>query len=97
MTHPSSSRRQFLLTSSGALAGTSLLSGGYFSELAAQDDKPRSPNERLRIRNIGLCYQRTVITVQARQYGDVVSLCDVDRHVREPARSSFGSTLHEIP
>jgi len=92
MPHPSSSRRQFLVTSSGALAGTTLLAGGYFSQLPAQDDKPRSANERLRIGTIGLRYQGTVITVQARQYGDIVALCDVDRHVREQARSSFGST-----
>ncbi len=92
MTDKHSSRRRFLVTSSGALAGTTLLTGGYFSGLSAQDDKPRSPNERLRIGTIGLRYQGTVITVQARQYGDIVALCDVDRHVREQARSSFGST-----
>ena len=92
MTPPSSNRRQFLGTSASLLSGTTLLAGGYFSQLAAQDDKPRSANERLRIGTIGLRYQGTVITDKARQYGDIVALCDVDRHVREQARSSFGST-----
>ena len=37
-------------------------------------------------------YQGTVITRQALPFGDVVAICDVDRHVREQARASFGST-----
>lgn len=53
---------------------------------------PRSPLERARIGAIGLRYQGTVITEKARAHGDIVALCDVDRHVREQARASFGST-----
>ena len=41
---------------------------------------------------IGLRYQGTVITEKSREYGDLVAVCDVDRHVREQARASFGST-----
>jgi predicted dehydrogenase len=37
-------------------------------------------------------YQGSVITEKARLYGDVVAIADVDRHVREQARASFGST-----
>jgi predicted dehydrogenase len=37
-------------------------------------------------------YQGSVITREALPYGDVVAICDVDRHVREQARASFGST-----
>ncbi len=48
--------------------------------------------ERPGIGAIGLRYQGTVITEKAREYGDVVAVCDVDRHVREQARASFGST-----
>ena len=33
-----------------------------------------------------------MITEKARLYGDIVAICDVDRHVREQARASFGST-----
>ncbi|MCA9220151.1 MAG: Gfo/Idh/MocA family oxidoreductase, partial [Planctomycetales bacterium] len=49
-------------------------------------------NERPRIGSIGMRYQGTVIAVQARQFGDIVAICDVDRHVREQARAAFGST-----
>jgi myo-inositol 2-dehydrogenase/D-chiro-inositol 1-dehydrogenase len=54
--------------------------------------KSRSAVERPGIGAIGLRYQGTVITEKAREYGDIVALCDVDRHVREQARASFGST-----
>jgi predicted dehydrogenase len=37
-------------------------------------------------------YQGTVIAVKAQAHGDIVAVCDVDRHVREQARASFGST-----
>lgn len=87
MNMPRGNRRQFL-TASGALA----VSGGLHLSSLAQEDKPRSPNDRLRVGTIGLRYQGTVITVQARQYADIVAFCDVDKHVREQARSSFGST-----
>lgn len=53
---------------------------------------PRHSVERPGIGAIGLRYQGTVITEKAREYGDVVAVCDVDRHVREQARASFGST-----
>jgi myo-inositol 2-dehydrogenase/D-chiro-inositol 1-dehydrogenase len=88
MTHTrSANRRQFMATASGLLAA-----GGLHLSATAQEEKPKSPNERLRVGTIGLRYQGTVITVQARQYADIVALCDVDQHVREQGRSSFGST-----
>jgi predicted dehydrogenase len=51
-----------------------------------------SPNGRLGIGAIGLRYQGTVIANQAKSFGDIVAVCDVDRHVREQAKASFGST-----
>jgi predicted dehydrogenase len=59
---------------------------------AAANKKPRSPNERPGIGAIGLRYQGSVITLKAQAHGDVVAICDVDSHVREQARASFGST-----
>lgn len=59
---------------------------------AEADTAPRSPNERWRIGCIGMRYQGSVITREALPFGDVVAICDVDRHVREQARASFGST-----
>lgn len=85
------SRRSFLHTAAAALAGGSLVPY-VFTANAEEAAKPRSANDRFRIGAIGMRYQGTVITDKARAHGDVVAICDVDRHVREQARSSFGST-----
>lgn len=53
---------------------------------------PRSKNDRFGIGAIGMRYQGTVIAEKARAHGDIVAIADVDRHVREQARASFGST-----
>ncbi|SFJ19685.1 Gfo/Idh/MocA family oxidoreductase [Planctomicrobium piriforme] len=87
----SRSRRSFLQTSAGLGVATSL-APALFVNTARSEDKPRSPNSRLGVGAIGLRYQGTVITEKAREYGDIVAVCDVDRHVREQARASFGST-----
>src|SRR5690606_16669671 len=59
---------------------------------AEEQTQPRSPNERWNIGAIGMRSQGSVITEKARLYGEVVAIADVDRHVREQARASFGST-----
>lgn len=83
------SRRTVLAAGLAAAAG-----GGFHASPGGAQDPPRvkSPNERWRIGAIGLRYQGSVITREATAFGDVVALCDVDRHVREQARASFGST-----
>jgi len=86
----SSSRRSFLTTNAGLLLAAGV--GFHHQAKAQQPDKPKSPNERLRVGSIGVRYQGTVITEKAQQYGDIVAFADVDRNVREQARSSFGST-----
>ena len=86
----SSSRRSFLTTNAGLLLAAG--AGFHHQAKAQQPDKPKSPNERLRVGSIGVRYQGTVITEKAQQYGDIVAFADVDRNVREQARSSFGST-----
>jgi predicted dehydrogenase len=92
MTRLSKSRRSFLKTSTGLAATAGFLSPALFVGTAQSADKPRSPNSRLHVGAIGLRYQGTVITEKAREYGDIVALCDVDKNVREQARASFGST-----
>ena len=82
-------RRQLLSSWSAAGLGAAL---GVHAFPSIAQDKPRASNERLGIGAIGMRYQGTVITEKARMYGDVVAICDVDRHVREQARASFGST-----
>ena len=56
-----------------------------------------SPNQSPGIGCIGMRYQGTVIAEKARHHGNIVAIADVDRHVREQARASFGSTpkIHE--
>ncbi|MEX1229774.1 MAG: Gfo/Idh/MocA family oxidoreductase [Planctomycetaceae bacterium] len=81
------SRRNFLADSAALAGGTFLFTGP-----ARSQDKPPLKNNRLGIGSIGLRYQGSVITEKARMYGDVVAIADVDQHVREQARASFGST-----
>ncbi len=57
----------------------------------AQDAKPRSKSERIGVGAIGLRYQGSVIAHKAQMYGDIVAVCDVDRHVRDQAKAAFGS------
>jgi hypothetical protein len=84
------SRRRFLKTLAAA-ATTRFIP--YTATANAQEKTvPKSPNERLRIGCIGMRYQGSVIAREALPFGDIVAICDVDRHVREQARASFGST-----
>jgi myo-inositol 2-dehydrogenase/D-chiro-inositol 1-dehydrogenase len=83
-------RRSFLTTASLA-AGAGTLLGPVWPASAAEDSV-KSPNARWRIGSIGMRYQGSVITREALPFGDVVAIADVDRHVREQARASFGST-----
>jgi myo-inositol 2-dehydrogenase / D-chiro-inositol 1-dehydrogenase len=68
-----------------------------FSAPAQAPAVVRSPNERWRIGAIGMRYQGSVVTREAIAFGDVTAVCDVDSHVRDQARASFGSTaaIHE--
>lgn len=82
------SRRDFLKVSA-LLAGSQLVAT---PALSTANEKPTAKVERIGIGSIGMRYQGTVIADKARLYGDIVAICDVDRHVREQARASFGST-----
>lgn len=84
---PMNSRRSFLTASAIAAGG---LAAWPLSVQGAE--KPKHKVERLGIGCIGMRYQGSVITEKARLYGDIVAISDVDRHVREQARASFGST-----
>ncbi|MFM7928010.1 MAG: Gfo/Idh/MocA family protein, partial [Pirellula sp.] len=78
--------RRRLLKATGLLAGYHLAGSIHGAQAFA------SPNARPRIGAIGLRYQGTVIANQARNFGDIVAVCDVDRNVRDQAKASFGST-----
>lgn len=84
-------RREFLQVG-GLSAALAVCGPGLHLSAAEVPAAPQSPNERWRIGCIGMRYQGSVIAREALPYGDVVAICDVDRHVREQARASFGST-----
>ena len=86
-----STRRQFLSCAASSLCG-GYLAGPLLTQSAHGQEKPRHQVERIGVGAIGMRYQGSVITEKARQYGDIVAICDVDRHVREQARASFGSS-----
>jgi myo-inositol 2-dehydrogenase / D-chiro-inositol 1-dehydrogenase len=65
---------------------------GSASATESTSMKPRSKVERLGIGSIGLRYQGSVVAHKAQMYGDIVAVCDVDRHVRDQAKAAFGST-----
>lgn len=88
---PRTSRRHWLRQGIAATAGGLLGPVGFGPALSAAERAQRSPNERWRIGAIGMRYQGSVITREAEAFGDVVAIADVDRHVREQARASFGS------
>ncbi len=84
-------RRQFLSKSAG-LVGAGLVAPHLVAPSCQAKTPPLAPNDRARIGAIGMRYQGSVITLKAQAHGDIVAIADVDRHVREQARASFGST-----
>jgi predicted dehydrogenase len=84
----SSTRREFLKTAAGI--STAILVPYTFTSTARANEPPRSANERFRIGAIGMRYQGSVVAEKAREYGDIVAICDVDRQVAEKARDQFG-------
>jgi len=82
---PTPSRRKFL-TAASLLGGVAV-----HSSLSARAVLG-NVNERLGVGSIGLRYQGSVIANKAAAYGDIVAVCDVDKNVRDPVKSAFGST-----
>ncbi|APZ94216.1 Gfo/Idh/MocA family protein [Fuerstiella marisgermanici] len=89
----SSTRRNFLATTTAA---TGMLAGFPLSAAATAQDKPRAKVERAGVGAIGLRYQGSVIANKAAMYGDIVAVCDVDKNVRDPVKSAFGSTPRDF-
>ncbi len=81
-------RRGFLRSSAGVLGA--LAAPGIFATEEPVPGRPRSKNDRASIGAIGMRYQGTVIAEEARPYGDIVAICDVDRQHGEKAREHFG-------
>ena len=89
--HPS--RRSFVKSSASAvLAATTAGPAARSFAAPAAAHAQQAKLDRPHIGSIGMRYQGSVIAEKARAHGDIVAICDVDRHVREQARAAFGST-----
>ncbi len=88
-------RRRFTTYVTQSIAGLSAAGGlsavGVHQSTRAQGAS-RSALQRLGVGCIGLRYQGSVIAHKAAMYGDIVAVCDVDKHVRDPVKAAFGST-----
>ncbi|HEV3340813.1 MAG TPA: Gfo/Idh/MocA family oxidoreductase, partial [Pirellulales bacterium] len=78
-------RREFLKTASACLAGGLALPAGLARAWAEE-----AKNDRFVIGAIGMGGQGTGIANWARNFGDIVAVCDVDRTHAERARERFG-------
>jgi predicted dehydrogenase len=89
MQHARPNRRRFLQTSAAAIAAGSLTP--YFS----WSSRPlaygfQAKNDRLRIGQIGCGGQGNYITGRAKQFGDVLAVCDVDSQRADEAKAKLG-------
>ncbi len=94
--HPSRhSRRTFLKSTSSLIAAAAATP--YWYSPSARAEEPRSANDRLVLGAIGVGGQGTGIAHQARRFGDIVAVCDVDRQHAERAKERFGgkAEIHE--
>ncbi len=98
MSRMKSTRRNFLASSlaGGSLLGSGVLVGTAPARTTWGQEKPRARVERAGVGCIGLRYQGSVIANQARNYGDIVAVCDVDKNVRDTAKAAFGSTPRDF-
>lgn len=81
----SSTRRQFLQVSSASAAAAMLAGVGTSTRTLAQE-AAKSPNERLRIGCIGTGDRWKAVVSQAKQFGDVLAVCDVDANHMDEGR-----------
>lgn len=89
--HTSSTNRRSFLAST--FLGGSVFAG-MPSIVTGTEQAPfkRSAVNDIGVGCIGLRYQGSVIAHKASMYGKIVAVCDVDSHVRDQAKASFGST-----
>ena len=89
--HARYSRRQFLKTTALVASATGL--PGWFVEqeraLAAPVAKRPGPNDRPGVALVGCGGQGNGDTASAKRFGDIVAVCDVDRHRGEASANQF--------
>jgi predicted dehydrogenase len=93
MSQSNRTRRDFLAST---VVSAGLLGGMNLRQPLFAQSKPTHAVERLGVGAIGLRYQGSVIANKANMYGDIVAVCDVDKNVRDPVKSAFGSTPRDF-
>ena len=88
-------RRDFLKRSAvAAVAGAT--TPYWFSQQKTLADETQSKNDRPVVGSIGLGGRGSGIANNARQYGDIVAVCDVDRNRAERARERYSDGSADI-
>jgi predicted dehydrogenase len=91
MSRLSRTRREFLKTSAGLAAGAA--ASGWMADLMyGQPRAAESPNDRPHVGSIGVGGQGTGIMNRAREFAEIVAVCDVQRQHAERAREQTGGT-----
>jgi predicted dehydrogenase len=89
MSRSNYSRRQFLQTSAGTVAA-GVAGASWLADLTYGARTSRAKNNRPLIGSIGVGGQGTGIMNRAREFGDIVAVCDVQRQHAERAREQSG-------
>ena len=91
-------RRRFLQRSSAVMAGTGLsfFWNGDRRIIQADDAKAKEKNDRPLYGAIGCGGQGTGIAQRAREFGDIVAVCDVDQGHAEAARQRLAGGNAEV-
>ena len=87
MSHSATSRRDFLLRSTAALAAAGAVTPYWFSGENARADQTKSKHDRPRIGAIGVGGQGSYVASWAARFGDVVAVCDADLSHAERAKN----------
>lgn len=89
MSHPNSTRRQFLLTLAGSAAAGGL--AAYWpGTSSAQAGESQEKNDRPHVALIGAGGRGTHVAKWASQFAEVIAVCDVDRKNAERAKEQLG-------
>jgi len=90
-------RRSFLKSTTGTIAAAA--AAPYFftgDKVIAQDAKAKEKNDRPLVGAIGCGGQGTGIANRAKQFGDIVAVCDVDTNRAEQARQKLSGGSADV-
>ena len=92
------STRRELLGSAVGMAAAGLTAPYWLKGSHARADESKTPNDRPNVGLIGVGSRGTALAHQAARFGEIVAVCDVDRHHAERAEQQFGGSnrLHPM-